>query len=230
MPYAHSVHRVTISGTAFDGAEIWSTGFFLGNVSSGVSNPTQQLADAIRTAWTSFFQDPQVQFGTNWKTDQVKVAQVMEDGKTSLSNVVYAPYGTAIAGTYGSNVFPPQLSLVATLENAGARGLAAKGRMYLPGIAHAIGTNGKIGDTQVLNVANKFKTFLDAVNVAASGDSGVVLASQGRRTRNADGSYSPVPGTAVNARVNRVRVGSVYDTQRRRRNALVETYQTATLV
>jgi hypothetical protein len=230
LPYAHSVHRVTISGTAFDAAEIWSTGFYLGSAGAGVSNPTQPLADAIRTAWTAFFTDTAMSFGTNWKTTQVKVAQVGADGKTNLSNVIYAPYGTPISGTYGSNVMPPQVSLVATLEVAGARGLAAKGRMYLPGIAHAIGTNGQIGNTQVLNMANKFKAFLDAVNVAASGDAGVILASQGRRVKNAQGDYEPVPGTAVNARVNRVRIGSVYDTQRRRRNALVEQYQSATLV
>lgn len=230
LPYAHAIHRVTISGTSFGGAEIWSTGFYIGHDDNDVGTPTQLLADQIRTAWTTFFTSPAVEFNSKWKTTQIKVARILATGKTDLDNVVYAPYGTAIAGSFGSNTYPPQVSLAATLEVIGARGIAAKGRMYLPGIAKAIGENGQISSSEVLSVANGFKTFLDAVNVAASGDGGVILASQGRRTKNAQGDYEPVPGTAVNAVVNRVRVGSVYDTQRRRRNDLVEQYQTATLV
>lgn len=229
MPYAHPIHRVTVSGKAFGGAEIWTTGFYLGNPSTGVSNPTQQLADAIRTAWTTFFSAVSSGVSSRYTTDQIKVAQINADGKTSLSNVVYAPYGTPIEGGGGPGANPPQIALVASLENAGARGLAAKGRMYLPGINFTIGTTGVLTTAQSLGVANNLKAFLDAVNVAAASDSEVILASQGRRVKNAQGDYEPVPGTAVNAPVNRVRVGSVYDTQRRRRNAMVETYQSATL-
>lgn len=227
MPYAHAVKRITFSGTAFGGAEIWTTGLYVGAVNADVSNPTQQFADAVRTAWTTFFQSTAVAISSTWKTDQIKVAQVQVDGKTSLSNVVYAPYGTAISGASGAGVLPAQISLAASLEVAGARGLAAKGRMYLPGINHAVGTNGQIGTTQALATANGVKALVDAINAAAPPGERVILASQGRRTKNADGSYSVVPGTAVNAVVDRIRVGSVYDTQRRRRNQLVETYQSA---
>lgn len=229
MPYAHSVKRVTISGTSFNGAEIWSTGFYMGSVGSDVSNPTQAFADAVRTAWTAFFQNATSGIANAWKTDNVKVAQVEADGKTNLSNVVYAPYGTAILGGGGAAVFPPQIALVASLENSGARGLAAKGRMYLPGVSITVGTNGQIATPSVLSLANNMKTFIDSVNAAASIGEKVVLASQGRRVKGTDGKYVPVPGTAVNSVVNRVRVGSVYDTQRRRRNQMVETYQSAAI-
>lgn len=229
MPYAHSVKRVTISGTSFGGAEIWSTGFYMGSVGSDVSNPTQTLADAIRTAWTTFFTSTAASIHSNFKTDTVKVAQVLATGKTSLDNVVYAPYGTAAAGISNGSCFPPQVSLAVTLANSGARGLAAKGRMYLPGVALAIGTDARINGTQVQSLANAFKTFLDSVNAAASIGERVILASQGHKTKGADGKYTPVPGTAVNAVVNTVRVGNVYDTQRRRRDGLTETYLTAAL-
>jgi hypothetical protein len=230
MPYAHSVKRVTISGTSFGGAEIWSTGFYMGSVGSDVSNPTQAQADAIRTAWTAFFTSTNASIHSNFKTDTVKVAQVLATGKTSLDNVVYAPYGTAIAGNSNGSCFPPQVSLAVTLANSGARGLAAKGRMYLPGVALAIGTNARIADLSVTNMATEFKKFLDAVNAAASIGERVILASQGHRVKGSNGKYTPVPGTEVNAVVNTVRVGNVYDTQRRRRDGLVETYQTAALV
>lgn len=229
MPYAHAVKRVTISGTSFGGAEIWSTGFYVGSVNADVSNPTQQFADAIRTAWTAFWGGATSYVSSNWKVDNVKVAQVGVDGKTLMENVVHAPYGTALQGTAASPILPPQIALVASLENAGARGLAAKGRMYLPGIAATLGTNGQISVTNAGTIAANMKTFFDAVNSAAPTGETVILASQGRRVKGSDGQYAPVPGTAVNAVVNRVRVGSVYDTQRRRRNQMVETYQSATL-
>lgn len=228
--YAYQVLRCTVSGTSYNAAEIWSTSFYVGDVDSDTSNPTQAFADSIRTAWTSFFTSTDVAFSNKWQTTQVKVAQIGTDGKTNLANVVYAPYGTAISGNSTFNRYPPQVTLAATLEVAGARGLAAKGRMYLPGIAQPLEDDGRLSAANTLKVANGFKAFLDQVNVAASGFGSVILASQGRRVKNAQGEYEPVPGTAVNAIVNRVRVGSVYDTQRRRRNDLVETYQTATLV
>lgn len=230
MGYAHSIKRVTFSGTSFGGAEIWSTGLFVGDPSADCSNPTQAFADACRTAWTAFFTNTGAHIGNSWKTDMVKVAQIGTDGKTSLSNVVYAPYGTAITGVDGGPVYPPQIALVASLENSGARGLAAKGRMYLPGIASAVGLDGKITGSHSLSIANAMKDLITAINAAAPAGEKVLLASQGRRTKGPDGKYTPVPGTAVSAAVNRVRVGSVLDTQRRRRNQLVEVYQSAAIV
>jgi hypothetical protein len=227
--YAHRIHRYTVSGTCYGAAEIWSTSFYVGHVSTDMGTVVQAVVDNVRTAWTTFFTSSDVKFSNKWQTTQIKCAQILEDGSTNLSNVVYAPYGTAISGNEAFNAFPPQVTLAATLENAGARGIASKGRMYLPGIAQPLQANGTLAAADALKVANGFKTFLDAVNVAVSGDGRVILASQGRRVKNAQGEYEPVPGTAVNANVNRVRVGSVYDTQRRRRNDLVEVYQTATL-
>ncbi len=229
MQFAHEIKRVTASGTCFLGAEIWSTSFYVGSVGADCSNPTQAFADAVRTAWTTFFQSVLTDVNNGWKTDQIKVAQIKTDGETRLDNVVYAPYGTPIAGSNSGVIHPPQITLVATMEVAGARGLAAKGRMYLPGIAKNIGTNGQLSTGDVLDLATSFKTFLDAVNAAAPVGESVILASQGNRVKDVNGKYVPVPGTAVNAEVDRVRVGSVYDTQRRRRNALPELYQTATL-
>lgn len=229
MPYAHNIKRVTISGTSFLGAEQWSTGFYIGAVNADVSNPTQAFADAVRTAWTTFFTSAGAGIGNLWKTDQIKVAQVGTDGKTHPDNVLYAPYGTAITGPTAGTVYPAQISLVASLENSGARGLAAKGRMYLPGVTHVVQSNGQISTANVTSTVTALKAFIDAVNAAAPTGEKVILASQGRRTKNPDGTYSVVPGTSVNSVVNRVRVGSVLDTQRRRRNQLVEAYQSAAI-
>lgn len=225
--FAHSVLRCTVSGTCWSGSEIWSTSFYIGSVGEDTSNPTQAFADAIRTAWTAFFTSAGSGIGNQWKTDQIKLAQIGTDGKTSLSNVIYAPYGTAITGQNSSFHYPPQVSVAATLAVTGARGLAAKGRMYLPGINAGLQANAQMSSTDAQSIANNVKTFIEAVNAAAPAGEKVILASQGRRTKGADGKYTPVPGTAVNAVVNQVRVGTVFDTQRRRRNGLKEQYLTA---
>lgn len=227
--YAHSILRCTIDGSCWSGSEIWSTSFYIGLVGEDASNPTQQFADAIRTAWTSFFTSAGSGIGNQWKTKEIKLAQIGTDGKTSLNNVIYAPYGTQPTGQNSSFHYPPQVSVAATLEVAGARGIAAKGRMYLPGINAGLQANAQMSTADAQSIANNLKTFFDAVNTAAPAGEKVILASQGRRTKGSDGKYTPVPGTAVNAVVNRVKVGTVFDTQRRRRNALVEQYLTATL-
>lgn len=225
MAFANSVQRVTISGTSFGGAEIWSTGFYVGIPGADAGVPTQAFADNVRTAWTALFTNTNMGIHSNWKTNQIKVAELGADGKTFLNTVIYAPYGTPIAGASNGSCFPPQIALATTLVADGQRGLAAKGRMYLPGVSLAVGANGQIDVGSVTGMVAKMKTFLDAVNTAAGAGTYVVLASEGRKIKGTDGKYTPVPGTAVTQKVTSVRIGSVYDTQRRRRNALVEAYQ-----
>lgn len=219
MVYAHSVVRVTISGGSFSGAEEWSTGFFLGSANADASNPTQALADQIKARWQTFFTSAAVKVSNAFSTNEIKLSQIGADGKTILDNTVYSTYSSAIFGPLGTQL-PAQVSLVATLQSPLARGLAAKGRMYLPGIASPVMTTGKIVSTDAAAVANALKTFFDGVNSDAGVAGKVILASAGRGTAGTG---------AVNQLVTRVRVGDVYDTQRRRRNQLPEVYSNATL-
>jgi len=220
MVYAHSVQRVTISGTSSQGAEEWSTGFFVGSSSADAGNPTQQFADAVRNAWTTFVQTTSTNMASTFLSTEVKVAQLGTDGKTLLDNTVFSTFSPAVAGTNTTLVYPPQVSLVVTLQSALSRGLAAKGRMYLPGISYPLQTGSQISTTNADAMANNFRVFLNAVNTGAPAGSRVILASAGRGTAGTG---------ATNQPVTRIRVGTVYDTQRRRRNSLTEQYSTAIL-
>jgi len=223
MAYAHKVTRVTMFGTMFGGAEEWSTGFFLGSVGGDAPAPTQAGADAIKGYWQTFFTAANSHISGDWKTEGVKLALFNTDGHTDLDNVKTSFYATPISGGEGGGSLPPQVSLSAQLASDVGRGLAAKGRMYLPGVRTPISsTTGKIGATEAGQIALTLKTFLDAVNGSIDAAGTVVLASKGRIT---GGGAAP-----VNAVVTKVRVGDVYDTQRRRRNGLTETYQTQTIV
>lgn len=221
QPFQHRVNRVTLYGSSFGGQEIWTTGFYLGNEGSDVGNPSEATAAAIKTAWAAFCGATDVVMGYLWKTEGVKIAPLRMDGTTDVDFVVNSPYTTAVAGNSGQIGYPPQISLTATLLAGNGRGLAGKGRMYLPGISAGLDATGHLGGTQNQNIANRLKTFFDAVEASIDVPGQLINASHGR---------APFTGsTATNRAVTHVRVGNVYDTQRRRRNSLVESYATAEL-
>jgi len=218
MAYAFSVTRVSITGLAFAGAEVWSTGFFVGYDDAGASNPTQTAVDAIAARWTTFFTNTNTHVANDYTTTQVKMAQLNTDGSTMLDNVLYHNYVTPPTGLDGGAPMPAQVTLAATLMSNNVRGLASKGRMYLPGINHPIGSDGAISSTNIGLLATNLETFIEGVNTDLGVAGRVILASFGRTT--------PTVAPGVNAEVTNIKIGGIYDTQRRRRNGLNEVYQT----
>lgn len=223
MAYANAHVKVTLFGTMLGGAEEWSTGFRMGGEDSGGGNfgIGAGFLEAAAAAWQTFFTGSGAGIHNQYKCNGVKAAIILPDGKTDLANVETFSYPTPISGGFGGTLYPPQITLVAQLAAASPVGLGSKGRMYLPGVCHAMNNNGQISVTEGQNVANALRTFLDACETAPGTPGYVINASKGR---------PGVPFTApVNRRVTQVRVGSVYDTQRRRRNGLTETYWSAAL-
>jgi hypothetical protein len=143
------------------------------------------------------------------------------DGTTNIDGVVNSPYTTALVGGNAGTGYPPQVSVVATLLADHGRGLAGKGRMYLPGVAVGLDGTGHMAPGTNQDLANRLKTFFDAIQGSFDVDGTLINASHGR---------APFTGsTATNRTVTHIRVGNVYDTQRRRRNSLVESYATSEL-
>lgn len=223
MPYLHRVTRVTLSGLFLGGLEEWSTGFYMGNETADADLPTQQLADDIRNAFQTFFTAPTSEISSAWNFDTVKVSSVGTDGKSNAADTVFSTV-TALKQGAQSNVYPPQISLVATMTSPLARGVGSKGRMYLPGVAKPFGMDGKIPGANVSAIATNLKTFFTAVNASSATNNVVVLASQG--SLNADGTPKVGGSAPITKAVTGLKVGNVYDTQRRRRNGLQENYTT----
>lgn len=218
VDYLMPTHRVTLMGTCLGGTEIWNTGFWLGESSTAAGPPVQAEADAIKTLWQTFFTHGDSKINSSYKCDGVKVAWVMEDGTSDPDDTKYAYYASPISGTStDSGIMPPQVSLAATLTSAKVRGFGSKGRMYLPGINAPLLSTGHINSSTVAAIAVKLKAFFDGVN--AAGD--VLLPV----TLNATASTNPTSThDAEMWPVTGLKIGNVYDTQRRRRNQLVETY------
>jgi hypothetical protein len=215
MAYAHKVNRVTLSGTMYNGSEEWSTGFFLGHEDADVIPNTEAELAELFGYWQTFFTSAAAGISWAFVCTGVKCAPMRVDGTTVLEEVATYSPGAAIAGGNAVTGFPPQVSLVASLVAAQGKGIGKKGRMYIPGVAHPIMGDGHMAWDKVQGVSTAFQTFVQAVNDSPNIWGRFINASRGRT----------IPAAApVNMEITEIRIGNVYDTQRRRRNGLVEGY------
>jgi hypothetical protein len=221
--YAFQVAKVTISGTCFGGLEEWSTGFYLGHDDENALDPGTTSASAIAARWTTFFTHNNAYVSSAYKTNSVKVSLLELDGDVDLSSIDIYDYPAAITGVNGGSPLPPQLALAATLTSDNQRGLASKGRMYLPGVNLPMtATTPWIQPTEQGLMATKLQEFFNGVNDEFNLPGRVVLASKGHKVPGSPDpdDYSYTGG--INRYVTGLNIGNVYDTQRRRRGDLVE--------
>lgn len=218
MAFAHKVSRFTAFGSSYGGDEEWSTGFWIGTETADAAAPTQLTANAFLTAWTTFFTNSTTNIASGFKTVGVRVSRYGTDGIMEPATNFYAYPTVPTPGGGAAVALAAQLSLVASMQARPDRGLAAKGRMFLPGVSAAVGTDGRIAQTICTSIATNLDTMFTALNGGFDTGGYLINASKG-----GSGVGGPAP---INRRVEDILVGNVYDTQRRRRNQLSETYST----
>lgn len=216
---AQKVVHVTLIGTAWSGQEEWQTGFYMGSPTQDAAVPTQLFADAVRDAWITFFSSQEGNISSGFKFTTAKCARLLKNGLYDGEAVESHAAATVSGGAISSTPMPPQVSLVATLIAGSGKGLAGKGRMYLPGVNAAIDGTGHIISPAPQNIATKLSEFFNAINGSFDAPGEVINVSRGHKAQLGLG--------ARNVPVNGIRVGNVYDTQRRRRNQLAEQYVNA---
>lgn len=237
FPNAHGY--VSVIGSAYGGTERWQFGFRIDPAPVGNQATADSLAPYIQAWWHG--DAPYVGgvdvFGslTTHTLDEVKVAQIDVDGKYKLdvpsASHFFVP---TIAGVSAPNAGQlPQGTVVATLTTDVPRGLASKGRMFLPPSAnYLIGTDGRMTASQADKIRDSMLRLIRAIN-ADSLIGNVTVFSQGRGvpTYNADKKRVEYtfPNPGAKHVVTGVRVGRVVDTQRRRRRSLVEAPEAAVL-
>lgn len=215
MALPHKVVKVTLSGDMFNGAEVWSTGFYLGSESAASAPITDTAVSDVSAAWETFFKAASSGISSSYKFKMCKLVEIGVDGKTLPDTAKYYSPQTVVSGGSAQPPYPPQIALVATLSNSLPRGLATKGRMFLPGVNFAVDTSGHIATANIEGLATNLKTFFDNMYNDADLPGRPVLMSTGVAIQLR-------PGAVRN--VTQIRVGNVFDTQRRRRNALNESY------
>lgn len=212
--------------------------------------PVAETVSRVETNWT-IEGNWRIEAGINdldvgdWLNDQLAPALVTFWGGGLFSSLAYmrqirvypidstghvapaAPYssGTPVVLTFNTEttcdgggsgaMLPPQISIVASTRTAQV-GRSSRGRMFLPAPdAQEIQANGTFGSTNAGYMAGNVSTFLEAVQIVPGGPGVSVLPA-----------VVPTNWESY-ALITSVRVGDVYDTQRRRRRAIPEAYSQA---
>lgn len=220
MAYAESFIKLTFGGRLAEGEEIWSCGVHLDGIGVNVSEQTvnditeaewDDVVDAVKAYISAADTYVPSAVTLNW----VKMAAIGTNGRY-LGGPREWNDETGISG--GASVaYIPQISYVVTLVADKFKDPGKYNRYYVPcGLPSGSGTYKMTGPIASQR-ANSAKTFINALN-------GVLSAS------NADLEVSVVSERVSSyLPVETVQVGTLYDTQRRRRNGLYEDYSKVTL-
>ncbi len=203
------------------GVEEWSSGVsyrffqlsFIDMTQSQLESLVQRLITAVTT--TTLPASLRALMSTGASLTGWRVESHGEDEK--LLAVAQNNYPAAIAGT-GGPTKSPQDALVLSFRTStpGARG---RGRTYWPALGAALTGSFNLATPSAATVAADakvlYKLIGDQINAELAANSLAATVELAVRS-----------GTDHSSRlVNRIQVGNVLDTQRRRRDALVESYQ-----
>lgn len=222
MTYPGGIYRVVFGGSLY--SDIWSTGFNVisKNETGGFNPPALTGAQvntlsAIVSSWYSGGGGANGQFNADAVLKFFKINELDADGHyvSSVTNEVIYP--TPVAGQ-GAGGMPAQLSVVATLRTAVERGLAAKGRMYMPcatGFNILTAGDGRATVANALRVADSIRQLIHDFNIglAALPSHGASPMCVGVASKTRSGGQHVVTD---------VTVGRAVDTMRSRRNKIVE--------
>lgn len=162
--------------------------------------------------------------------DWLKLNEINPDtGRYVSQSTTTMQEWTPVPGTQAVS-YAPQLSLALSWHTGLRRGRAAKGRIFPPPQLLSFDNAGMVDPTRQQVCLDAGKTLIQNLNNWPGLDSltdlnciVLGLANEARATETGDASYNQ----HVKRNITAVAVGSLVDTQRRRRSALRETYLTA---
>lgn len=213
--FARQLIKVQFLGDSFNQQEQWTTGFYMAPNFGSASLPGD-LASKIAPHWQTFFTAAGSSISNKYRTISIKANLVGTDGKQITNPTQEYFYPAPIVGANAAAPLPPQITLVASLRNNLPRGLATHGRMYLPGINAGVDADARIAAGTRTTIATAFQSFLNSVNLLATSSGNFVH-------------IASFKGTGTDRPVTKLLMGDLYDTQRRRKNALTEQYSTVTV-
>lgn len=200
-------------GTGADD-EIWQCGI------RGVPNATANygdedaILDRIAPEISAWFALGATQMSASSKLDFIKLNEIAPDGKYA-GGTSHTKMLTPVAGGYGSQM-PGFLSVAWSWRSTQTRGRATHGRIYPP--------VGLLQRNTSIITSDEQATFLAAAQnllkiVDGRHDSGATPGMAGQI----------VSSFGLQRTITSIKIGNVIDVQRRRKNALVETYLTGDL-
>jgi len=210
-----NILRVTHRGTV--ATDQWQTASYFRPQGAAPSTPIPSafgtdVANLARTMWSSM---------APYTSAMVSFASVhlewFGSGGTLAAVLDAVPVGGTVGGSAAGN-HPPQTAIVVSTRSA-SPGPAFRGRMYWPLLSGTVATaTGLFPSADATSIAGFVRTFM----LGMSGISSWGAAGWAPQIVSQTGGGQSVPLTAL-------KVGNAFDTQRRRRNKVVETYSTVTV-
>lgn len=203
-----SAHWYLQVGGKLPGGEGWSNGFRFA-VTSGAVVVDQTALTAYAAALQTFYTSTIISSGV--KLSFMKMNPIGVDGKYDFQTTQQTLFADLPGGGSLSDN-PHQDTIAVTWTTGYSMGLARQGRFYLPipAVANQAGT-GLITTAAADDIKAKATTLMNSLNAVVSNlDLAIFSRKQGAPTHRA---------------VTGVRVGLVWDTQRRRRRKLLESYR-----
>lgn len=197
--------------------EEWSCGIRSSSIATApVADYLNSIAGTAQAAWTTFMTTCAGEFSPSVSFTGVSVRRILPSGRSSELAEKSPATPTVGAGSAG---MPNQIATCLTLLSQ-TPGRSGKGRIYLPllGATLTAGT-GRIVTATVTKIAGASVVLLNTLNNVLTAQSGTVVAIQSQAAVN--GGSHPVRS---------IRVGDVFDTQRRRRDSLAEVYVGGALI
>lgn len=197
-------------GGKLPGNETWSCGFRMLRTAGHVVTDGPALLVGIGTALAAFHAHADTQINPAAKLSFVKVNSIELDGTYTLDTTDEATYADIAGGGGAAPLYPNQTALACTATTGYSRGVAHKGRFYLPMPSIYVASTGLIADANRDIVVSSLATLRTAVNGVVSGYQMAVMSRKA--------------GSPGHRAITGFEVGRVLDTQRRRRRSLVEDY------
>lgn len=214
MTYSTSFHRLVIIGELY--TDVWNTTVNICNPAGSMSAVTEGFIEDVADTVSDWF-ETEGEFTSRVILTGIKLNRLDTSGHYADPDTREFTYSAPVYGGTGGNP-APQLTMVSTLLTNTPRGLASKGRMYMPPQAQllGLGNDGRLTTAQATAVATATTDLIHRLNTVyiPLGASVCVMSKSGAGT------------TRV---VNGVAVGRVPDTMRSRRNTQTEDYQTVLL-
>ena len=213
--------RTVLKGT-LGSVETWSTSTNWGVFGLSPDTPDQAAVDGILARLRTYTTSTNVGaafkalLSSNASIDGWRVEKRAEDER--ILSIAEGLIGTPVLGASGASKTPQDAIVFSLRTNTpGARG---RGRMYFPAVGAALNTSWQLTNPVPATLAAEVRTWLNAIGNEMNqyfigiGDARRVVLSVRSVTDH------------VCRDVVQLQVGSVLDTQRRRRDALPETYST----
>lgn len=220
MAYPISFHRVVLGGSLY--AESWNTSLSFASA-AGMNAVSPALLAAIAANVGTWFTAASagINFHSAVKLVELKVNRINTSGHYEDLESMTHVYPTPLSGAASGNV-PPQLAVVATLRTGADRGLANRGRMYLPPTSGvlSVGSDGRMVSGDCLRIANAVAALINTIKDA-------YVAVEGTGTGSGHAHVMSDRGAGARRLIERVEVGRTVDTMRSRRTSLPEDYVAA---